>query len=132
MTEEAMNLVSKLIEEDTLASRRLRGPSGNNAMSQQQQQLLASLSVAETLSSSGGNKQQQQQSSHNDLSRSGPGGGGHHPSQNIPSQNTTTNVTVHQPASSPSGSMEVWFYRDPQGSVQGPFSTHEVITTVYD
>ncbi|OXA51693.1 GRB10-interacting GYF protein 2 [Folsomia candida] len=126
MTEEAMNLVSKLIEEDTLASRRLRGPSGNNAMSQQQQQLLASLSVAETLSSSGGNKQQQQQSSHNDLSRSGPGGGGHHPSQNIPSQNTTTNVTVHQPASSPSGSMEVWFYRDPQGSVQGPFSTHEM------
>ncbi|OXA59526.1 GRB10-interacting GYF protein 2 [Folsomia candida] len=129
MTEEAMNLVSKLIEEDTLASRRLCGPSGNNAMSQQQQQLLASLSVEETLSSSGGgggNKQQQQQSSHNDLSRSGPGRGGHHPSQNIPSQNTTTNVTVHQPASSPSGSMEVWFYRDPQGSVQGPFSTHEM------
>lgn len=135
MTEEAMNLVSKLIEEDGHGGRRLGGALGS--MTQlQQQAILASISASQ------GNKMPP-----NDLSRSHslPAGGGSsnqtHPSQNIPPSNSSHTQQHHAPSSNSShpqqhhappspvlspASFDVWFYRDPQGSVQGPFTTQEM------
>ena len=82
MTEEADNLVAKLIEEE------LTGGSG-----------------APSIPS--GHKQQQQQQQ-----------------PQIPQQQQPPVNHVPPPLSS--ASFSTWLYRDPQGSVQGPFATHEM------
>lgn len=112
MTEEAMNLVSKLIEEDASGSRRVipgglisQGIRGQGSSAIPQQRVVGIQPETSNLV--------------NDLSRT----------SNIPvsvshgAPNIPQNVLP--PAVSPS-SMEVWYYRDPQGSVQGPFSNPEM------
>jgi hypothetical protein len=119
MTEEAMNLVSKLIEEDGSGSRRgspgkLQGQRAgvmpHPQHPQQQQQHLGAVNADPANNAS---------INVNDLSRSNNPSSMVHPNQNIPPPQ------VRPPSASPA-SMDVWFYRDPQGSVQGPFSTHEM------
>jgi hypothetical protein len=146
MTEEAMNLVSKLIEEDAAAgggirSSRLGGGRLMDGLSLQQQQKLLQKAQLDSLRIASGMQVEKSSSASSNSSSSHHH---HHPSQQ--------NISVHPPIQSPSassasstataphpqlpvpqtqqpaviGSSDIWFYRDPQGSVQGPFSTHEM------
>jgi len=131
MTEEAFNLVSKLIEEDGVAnSRHVGNPSGQTAAIRMQsgpipshhQMLQAGAALPNNVAGL----------SLNDLSRGGAGNQSNSVSaNNLPVSTSTVPIVipaaVNPPVVSPAPHVtEVWFYRDPQGSVQGPFNTMEM------
>lgn len=118
MTEDALNLmVSELIEDDGQGSR-TSSASGNRRRLPDgaiPQQLLSGVNVNSHTNSLTKNVAM------NDLSQG--------IASNIPiPNNPPTTVLAPGPAASPA-SLDVWFYCDPQGSVQGPFNT--VMGTIY-
>lgn len=114
MTEESLNLVSKLIEDDGSGSRASSLGAGGHGLRLQgvipQQLLSGGVSVNPNANILTNNV------SMNDLPRNQ----GIVP--NVPVPNIPQTVLAPGPAAS-SASFDVWFYRDPQGSVQGPFNT---------
>lgn len=111
MTEEAANLVAKLIEEDIAAgSRGTTTSSGHGVKASSSSSQEAIGSVAGNNTTVGGNVGL-------NVEDRAPNPPLH---KNIPVSGTVANVSNH------SAGMDVWLYRDPQGSVQGPFPTPEM------
>jgi len=101
MTEEAVNLVAKLIEEDMVG---VRGPSSLRSNSNKASSSSSSAAASGNSNVNVGNL------GLDDL------GANAAMLKNIPVSGAVNHAA----------SVDVWLYRDPQGSVQGPFPTHEM------
>lgn len=108
MTEEAANLVAKLIEED-VAGTRSSARINNTVPSTPSQGIIGSATGG------GASVNSKVALGLDDLAPNQS-----HLKSNSVGGSAPNVVNQHTP------SVDVWLYRDPQGSVQGPFSTHEM------
>jgi hypothetical protein len=131
MTEEAFNLVSKLIEEEGVGSSRLGGV-GPGVVGLR-------MPVSAVPAHHHPHQRMHEQSGGivlnlSDLSRNATGSSSVNINANLPNVSVSNSSVpiaipplVPPPVVSPApSSPDVWFYRDPQGSVQGPFTTQEM------
>lgn len=114
MTEEAMNLVSKLIEEDQMSGSRVSSSSGHSNKASSNNSA-SSQGLIGGVGGRGGDSVNNKVALGLDELAANPA-----LLKNIPVSGVGPGVVNH------TASMDVWLYRDPQGSVQGPFPTHEM------